>query len=315
MAKRVRDTSSDYTTSKSSRAPERWSVKNWVSFLNERAPPVAYILLSFFPAVSGLKLAEGFVDFEKLGWGTTGLLLLFVILRIMDDVKDYETDKICHPDRPIPRGSMSYDEVCKVISVLPLLLLTFTGALAWRYNYTIAVVYFICAFYLYMMYLEFGIGEVLSKSPLIYAITHELILYFLTMFVLTLGGRPWNDLLVLEMGSIVLSAFFTYEVCRKLDPTHLKIKGTYLVIYGRVYTFIIALVLATIGAYNSYLLKCHMFTWPVEGILIISLLALFLYMPSKYPLNTKPKAHKPVEAVAVLYLLVHFIAPFAATFL
>ena len=50
-------------------------MKNWVSFLNERAPPVAYILLSFFPAVSGLKLAEGFVDFEKLGWGTTGLLV------------------------------------------------------------------------------------------------------------------------------------------------------------------------------------------------------------------------------------------------
>jgi len=50
-------------------------VKNWVSFLNERAPPVVYILLSFFPAVSGLKLAEGLVDYEKLGWGTTGLLV------------------------------------------------------------------------------------------------------------------------------------------------------------------------------------------------------------------------------------------------
>ena len=51
------------------------SVKNWVLFLNERAPPVVYILLSFFPAVSGLKLAEGVVNYEKLGWGTTGLLV------------------------------------------------------------------------------------------------------------------------------------------------------------------------------------------------------------------------------------------------
>jgi len=48
-----------------------------------------------------------------------------------------------------------------------------------------------------------------------------------------------------------------------------QIKGTYLVIYGRVYTFIITLVLVTIGAYNSYLLKCHMITWPVEAMLII----------------------------------------------
>lgn len=48
-------------------------------------------------------------------------------------------------------------------------------------------------------------------------------IYFMTMFVLTLGGLNWNDTLVLKLGSVALSGFFTYEVCRKLDPTHLKV--------------------------------------------------------------------------------------------
>lgn len=165
------------------------------------------------------------------------------------------------------------------------------------------------------MYVEFGIGEILEPSPLIYAITHQVMIYFMTMFVLTLGGLNWNDTLVLKLGSVALSGFFTYEVCRKLDPTHLKIKGTYLVIYGRVKTFIIALVLVAIGAYSSYIVGCHNITWYIEAILIISLLVLFLIMPSEFPENKKPKIHKPVEAIAILYLLIHFVAPFISAYM
>lgn len=73
------------------------------------------------------------------------------------------------------------------------------------------------------MYVEFGIGEILEPSPLIYAITHQVLVYFITIFVVTLGGLEWNDPMVLKLGSVALSGFFTYEVCRKLDPTHLRV--------------------------------------------------------------------------------------------
>ena len=43
--------------------------------------------------------------------------------------------------------------------------------------------------------------------------------------MVTLGGLKWNDPLVLQLGSIALSGFFTYEVCRKLDPTHLRVSA------------------------------------------------------------------------------------------
>jgi len=38
-------------------------------------------------------------------------------------------------------------------------------------------------------------------------------------------------------------------------------------------------------------------------------------MPSEYPENKKPKMHKPVEAIAILYVLIHFIAPFISAFM
>lgn len=77
----------------------------------------------------------------------------------------------------------------------------------------------------------------------------------------------------------------------------------------------ITLVLVAIGGYSSYILGCHNITWYIEAILIISLLALFLYMPSEYPENKKPKIHKPVEVIAILYVLIHFIAPFISAFM
>ena len=94
------------------------------------------------------------------------------------------------------------------------------------------------------MYVEFGIGEILEPRPLLYAITHQVscpslshsslikqtiilqvLIYFTTAFMVTLGGLKWNDPMVLKLGSVALSGFFTYEVCRKLDPTHLRVSN------------------------------------------------------------------------------------------
>lgn len=105
------------------------------------------------------------------------------------------------------------------------------------------------------MYIEFGIGEWLEERPFLYAITHQvslflfvlalsptdicqlltcmcclghlfslqLSIFIMAMFIGELGGASWNSWAALLMGGIALSGFFTYEVCRKLDPTHPKV--------------------------------------------------------------------------------------------
>jgi hypothetical protein len=51
----------------------------------------------------------------------------------------------------------------------------------------------------------------------------QLSIFVMAMFIGELGGASWNSPAAFLMGSIALSGFFTYEVCRKLDPTHPKV--------------------------------------------------------------------------------------------
>ena len=52
-----------------------------------------------------------------------------------------------------------------------------------------------------------------SPSPL------QVCIYFCGMFICVLAGQPWYSLQGVMLGTLALSGFFTYEVCRKLDPT------------------------------------------------------------------------------------------------
>ena len=47
-----------------------------------------------------------------------------------------------------------------------------------------------------------------------------------------------------------------------------QIKGTYLVVYGPVKTFLIVSVLVLMGAVSSYLLELHYVLWPLQGLML-----------------------------------------------
>ena len=53
--------------------PPLCSLGNWLTFLNERAPPLVFVLIAVGPTLSGLQLTEGFVDVEKFIWAALGL--------------------------------------------------------------------------------------------------------------------------------------------------------------------------------------------------------------------------------------------------
>lgn len=52
----------------------------------------------------------------------------------------------------------------------------------------------------------------------------QMSIFVMAMFIGELGGASWNGPAAFLMGSIALSGFFTYEVCRKLDPTYPKVQ-------------------------------------------------------------------------------------------
>ena len=47
----------------------------------------------------------------------------------------------------------------------------------------------------------------------------QLSIYCGAFYICALGEEPWNSGIPFLLGSIAFSGFFTYEICRKLDPT------------------------------------------------------------------------------------------------
>ena len=48
-------------------------------------------------------------------------------------------------------------------------------------------------------------------------------IYFGSWFICALAGANWYSAVSFLLGSVAFSGFFTYEVCRKLDPTLPKV--------------------------------------------------------------------------------------------
>jgi 4-hydroxybenzoate polyprenyltransferase len=278
-----------------------WSIFNWVQFLNERAPPLIFLLLAAGPCLTALQVIEGNIDWEKLWWALPGQLVLLLMIRVMDDVKDYKLDLVVHPERPLPRGLIDYNEVIDVINIVTAGLSVYTAFVAWRYTIMVGVAYSIQLIYTHLMYHEFWLGKWFEDKVFLYALTHQISIYFGAWFLCLLSGASWCNPIVLLLGSVAFSGFFTYEICRKLDPTLPLIKGTYLVVYGKWMTLLMVSFTIAVGAITSYYLNMNWLLWPMEALMITSLIILFVVQS----LVPDTKAHKLVEALSVMYLLVH----------
>lgn len=109
---------------------------------------------------------------------------------------------------------------------------------------------------------------------------------------------------------------------------------------GKWPTFFFTVGTVSIGVVSAFAAGLHWLLWPLEGLMIMvtndltshckrkfcydsihfstsfqSLLVLFL-LPEKEPRpkDWKPKAHKPVEGLAIIYVLFHMWAPYIASF-
>jgi hypothetical protein len=274
-------------------------MKRWQTYLKERFPFPVYLLLSCGIVASGAALSSG----QDSGWhgswniAVGGLLLFFAELRLMDEYKDCEKDLIAHPERPLPRGLLDLDQVKRAIQILFVSMLAFGLYCFYVSGPTAGTLYFGFTLYLWLMFKEFYIGEALNRYPLIYAITHQIILIPLCLYAIAMHGKS-IDGLDFAYAFSVLGSFFAYEVCRKLDPKAHPILKTYLSIYGAKKSILIVVALTLFAAYFAFQLGAHALLWPVEGLLLLSL-PILLTQPAKYKL---------IEGAATLSLLFHLWA-------
>ena len=284
----------------------------WITFLKERLPLPSYLVLVVGLAVSGNALGSPAAPAESVfpPWGAAtiaaaGAFLFFAVLRIMDEYKDYEKDKVAHPHRPLPRGLIAPEQVAVAVKGLAVAMLLFSVVVGLA-NRPAGISYLLVTGYLWLMYREFYAGVWLANRPLLYAASHQVIILPLSYFcVLAASPDAWRHLQPALLGITVLGAFFTYEICRKLDPNAHPLLQTYLSHYGPATTLGLTICTIALSALGALGLGLGQMLWPLEGILI-ALLSLLLLAPNRF---------KIIEHGATISLALHVWAVPLSTWL
>ncbi|MDD4972933.1 MAG: hypothetical protein PHY93_01205 [Bacteriovorax sp.] len=275
-------------------------MRNWMIFFKERTPIASYLLITMGPATSGYALANN-RNYLSLCLAFIGFFLFFLLLRMMDEYKDYDKDVLAHPKRPLPRGLIPLPEFKMGITIGLFTLIGFDFVLLLAGYVNSFYLYSLVIVHLWLMYKEFYVAKWINARPLLYAVTHQLILVTLCLYCISVY-RNLEPLIFTRIDLVyslsVLFAFFSYEVCRKLDPAAHPVLKTYLSVYGidgviKIVTTLLVLHLCAIrflfqDNYNQYF-----FYIPII-LLFASLMAL----------SGKMIKFKIVESLATLNLLV-----------
>lgn len=264
------------------------------TLIKERLPVVPNLILAAGLMLSAYGLANSDLTAMASVFGAAALFAFVSELRFMDELKDVEKDIVANPDRPLPRGAITKEQTGKLIGWTGALLAAFSVASAFIFSPVSGVLLGVSVVWLYLMYREFFVGDWLAARPLLYAISHQIVIFPLCLFALSLHN-PAAALSAhsLAFGALILSAFFTFEVGRKLDPSAHEILKTYLVEYGPKTVIVFLIVLQSIAVASAYVLGI---LWWVSPFAVL----IFLSLPK---LISKPNDYKNLEGLIALNLI------------
>ena len=270
----------------------RWSV-----YFKERFPVIPNLLVALGIVESARRWAV-IQGSEQTGvWpflaATIGGMLFLMQLRLMDETKDFEKDRVAHPSRPLPRGLFRIDEFRTFVRRFQWAMILWILAAAASGGLPAALLFGFGVLYLHLMFVEFYLGDRLARRPLLYAILHQIIIYPLGGFVLACFSSPWSDPRGFWFCTLLIGAFFAFEVGRKLDPDAHPVLRTYLSQYGREKTAFLLLVLLGIATHAARTLGVASVLGPLY-ILILAGSSLLWWAPKRY---------KILEGLVTLYLL------------
>ena len=268
----------------------------WLRYVIERSPPAALSVVAAGITLSGLWMGGGAFDTTGFALAFAGLLLFMVLVRLADELKDYEKDKVAHPKRPLPRGLVTPAEVRRAIRVLFGAMGGYAAVLALAAGWPAAALYAASTVWLWLMSEEFFAREALTPRPLFSAILHQLVLFPLYGFAVAVRGPE----LALGPPGLAyalanLGASMGYEVGRKLDPTAHPVLGYYVVRHGSRRCALIITGFMLVAAAGAWWLDGWQVLWPVEALVLTTLPLLFI----------RPDLYRIVEHAAGLSVLVH----------
>jgi 4-hydroxybenzoate polyprenyltransferase len=153
-----------------------------IGFVGERFPPLAYgpLIVAFVACGSVAAAAASGRPLSLIGAVGAGAVvtLAFFRMRLLDELKDLQIDRLGRPWRPLPRGLVSVSEV-RTMARLALLFMTAGAAMLGPRAFA---AYLLSAAFLILAGKDFFAASWLPPRPLLYALVHSpavpLLLFF-----------------------------------------------------------------------------------------------------------------------------------------
>ncbi|MFZ5986390.1 MAG: UbiA family prenyltransferase [Bacillota bacterium] len=186
-------------------------ILRWSLFIKERFNPIANTatILMFFAANALYYIVCLSKSKAEFPWvlGFILVWLVFFHMRLFDDIKDYETDKVYNKERPLPRGLVSIKEygfVTFFCIALEIIIASSLGPAVFT-----AYVFVLC--FTLLMRQEFFIGEWLRHKMELYAVSHTLSSFLIGILVYSLTGNNLYQVPVLAV-LFSLGNWFVFNV-------------------------------------------------------------------------------------------------------
>ncbi|MGI8619453.1 MAG: UbiA family prenyltransferase [Gemmatimonadaceae bacterium] len=276
-------------------------MSRWLTYLRERSPLPTVLTVAAAQALSAYYLFRSGFDARAIALSAAGVAGLLVLMRMGDEVKDYEKDLLAHPGRPLPRGLITPAEMRSAIRFFALLLFVYAALLAVLCSLLAGALYAATVGYALLMYKEFFIPRMLNANAFFYALTHQLIVLPMYAFATASAASPAAAFSrpALWFALTGLGASFTLEICRKLDPAAHPALCTYLHVYGRRAAMFAVAASLSLLLLASYQMKVHWIVAPFVALTVLSLTLLF----------RRPDRFKAAEGAAALLGIVQMLAP------
>lgn len=248
----------------------------FISYIEKRFPITKNlpIILLFYLSIflySGV-LDKKIVLSIRLLLGFIVFFLIFLRIRIFDDIKDYRFDKKRHPDRPLSRNIVSVKQMKNICFFVILIEASISAILGLHtfLIYTLALVFTI------LIYFEFFMKKLLTKNKIVYNSTHQIIIIVLALYVYTVYNQTLQEINILHVllflnMFLIFSLFeFTRKIKNREDDYY---KDSYQYHFGKKkFSLLMIVMLLLIGS--------------ITGFLIISVLPSIVHLVPHFILTT-----------------------------
>lgn len=186
-------------------------------WVNERFPltntPLFFIL--WFLSFSVAMPAQETISPAKIALGCLLSLSFFLLLRVLDEHKDYADDCLHHPQRVLQRGIISLAHL-KCLGALCVLLQLGGIALLAQGQQQVWLSWALLLGWTLLMTKEFFVAEWLKRHFALYALSHTLVMPFVIGWLATLASPAVTfELPLILLMSLAFLCGLSFEITRK----------------------------------------------------------------------------------------------------